>query len=165
MTGLEEKPGRWLAGASPALWKPWFLALQAAPPVLLLLLWAWRKRQEFLAAHPEFIRRRRARAAARRALAQARAAARRGDSPAFLRAGVGALCEAAAPLNSARAGSLTRGEVLSALRDDERATLAARAIFDHAEAATYTRATAAIPQPSTLLPELEHAVATLSTKA
>ena len=165
MTGLEEKPGRWLTSASPALWKPWFLALQAAPPTLLLLLWAWRKRQEFLAAHPEFIIRKRARKAARRAMALARAAARRGNAPEFLRAGVGALCEAAAPLDSVRAGSLTRGEVLHALRDDERATLAARAIFDHAEAASYTPATPDIPKPATLLPELEHAVATLSTKS
>ena len=165
MTGLEEKPGRWLTSASPAFWKPWFLALQAAPPVLLLLLWAWRKRQEYVAAHPEFIIRRRARKAARKALAQARAAARRGNAPEFLLAGVGALCEAAAPLDSTRAGSLTRGEVLHALRDDERATLAARAIFDHAEATKYTAAAAEIPKPATLLPDLEHAVEKLSDKS
>lgn len=165
MTGLEEKPGRWLASASPVLWKPWFLALQAAPPVVLLLLWAWRKRQEYLAAHPEFIIRRRAHKAARRAMAQARAAARRGNAPEFLRAGVGALCEAAAPLDSVRAGSLTRGEVLHALRDDERAALAARTIFDHAEAAAYTPATPEIPKPATLLPELERAMAKLGTKS
>lgn len=165
MTGLEEKPGRWLTSASPALWKPWFLALQAAPPALLLLLWAWRKRQEYVAAHPEFIIRRRARKAARKALAQARAAARRGNAPEFLRAGVGALCEAAAPLDSTCAGSLTRGEVLHALRDDERATIAARAIFDHAEATKYTAAAAEIPKPATLLPDLEHAVEKLSDKS
>ncbi len=165
MTGLEEKPGRWLSSASPALWKPWFLALQAAPPVILLLLWTWRKRQEYIAAHPEFIIRRRAHKAARRAMAKARAAARQGNAPEFLRAGVGALCEAAAPLDSARAGSLTRGEVLHALRNDERATLAARAIFDHAEATKYTAAAVEIPKPAALLPDLEHAVEKLSAKS
>ena len=133
--------------------------------MLLLLLWAWRKRQEYVAAHPEFIIRRRARKAARKALAQARAAARRGNAPEFLRAGVGALCEAAAPLDSTRAGSLTRSEVLHALRDDERASLAARAIFDHAEVTKYTAAAAEIPKPAVLLPELEHAVEKLSAKS
>ncbi len=156
LTGLAEKPGSW--SGSPRLLLRNFLLIQIAPPVALLVLWAWRKRREHLAAHPEILRRRRARAACRRALADARVAVRRGDQAAFLNAGIGALREAAAPLDTAEAGSLTREEVLSRLRGDEAAARAARAVFESAEAARYASGTTAVPEASALMPELERAV-------
>jgi hypothetical protein len=163
LTGLAEKSGRWASSPAPNLRA--FLLWQLAPPVVLLLLWAWRKRFEHLLRHPETLRRRRARAATRAALAKARAAAKRGDQAGFFQAGLGALREAAAPLDSAQAESLTRDEVLRQLDDDERASKAARTIFETAEAARYASGAGVLPQPSALLPELERAVARLGARA
>lgn len=163
MTGLAEHAGPWASSLGPVLWRPWFLAAQLVPPLALLLLWAWRKRREYLAAHPEIARRRRARVAAKRALSAARHAARKGDGKGFLDAGVGALREAAAPHDSAKAASLTRDEVLLVLREDADAARAARSIFEAADAAHYTNA-AVSSEPGKLLPELERAVARLTSR-
>lgn len=161
LTGLAEKPGTWTSRLGPSFQA--FLIAQIAPPSLLLLFWALRRRSEYLAAHPEILQRRRARAAAKRALRDARAAARRGDAPAFLKAGTGALCEAATQVGSAAAASLTPAEVLASLQGE--AARAAAAIFTHADAARYASATSSIPQPSSLLPGLENAVAQLTARA
>jgi hypothetical protein len=161
LTGLSEKSGFWFGAIGPSF--RFFFLAQIAPPVLLLLAWAWRRRREYLTAHPEILLRRRARAAARRALSEARAAARRDDVPAFLRAGAGALCEAAARLETAQPTSLTPGEVLSSLEGE--AAVAARAIFDHADATRYASAASTLPKLTTLLPGLENAVAKLTARA
>ncbi|MEO6784631.1 MAG: BatD family protein, partial [Chthoniobacteraceae bacterium] len=155
MTGLAEKPGRWVHSIGPPLHEWWLLAAEAATPVLLLALWAWRRRRDWLAANPQIIRRRRAHAAARRALARARTAARKGDRGEFLRASAGALREAASPLDTARADSLTREDVLRLLHDDASASAVARKVLDSADAANYSTAEAAAMEPRTLLPELE----------
>jgi hypothetical protein len=162
LTGLSEQPGRWHVAPGPGLKS--FLWFQIIPPALLLALWSWRRRNEYLARHPDILRRRNARAAARRALAQARAAAQRGDHAAFVQASLGALREAAAPLDTAEASSLTRQEVLHQLRTDERAARTARTIFETAEASRYASRDA-VPSPSAeLLPEVEHAVARLTSR-
>ncbi len=165
MAGLAEKPGPWTHSPAPPLREWWLLAVECAPPLLLLVLWAWRRRRDWLAANPQIIRRRRAHAAARRALAEARAAARKGDRSEFLRAGAGALREAASPLDTAQAGSLTREEVLRILDGDDGASAVARQVFDSADAASYAAATAASIEPRALLPELERAVHTLARRA
>jgi len=165
MTGLEEQPGRWVRALGPALGGRWFLILQAVPPALLLGLWAWRRRKEYLAANPQIVRRRRARVAARRELAAARTAARKGDHEGFLRASAGALREAAAPLDTAQAASLTREEVLRLLGDDENTSALARKLLDSADAANYSTKAGNGFEPAVLLPELERAVQTLSRRA
>ena len=165
MTGLEEKPGRWTHSAGPPFRERWVLVLELAPPVLLLALWAWRRRREYLAANPQIIRRRRAHAAARRALARARAAARKGDRGEFLRASAGALREAASPLDTAHAGSLTREDVLRLLGNDADVSAVARKVLDSADAVNYSTADAGSMEPRALLPELERAVHTLARRA
>ncbi|MEO6785234.1 MAG: DUF4381 family protein, partial [Chthoniobacteraceae bacterium] len=165
MTGLAEKPGCWVHSIAPPLREWWLLAAEAATPMLLLALWAWRRRRDWLAANPQIIRRRRAQAAARRALARARTAARKGDRGEFLRASAGALREAASPLDTARADSLTREDVLRLLHDDASASAVARKVLDSADAANYSTAEAAAMEPRTLLPELERAVHTLARRA
>ena len=165
MTGLAEKPGRWVRSPAPPLREWWLLAAEAATPVLLLLLWAWRRRRDWLAANPQIVRRRRAHAAARRALARARAAVRSGDRNEFLRASAGALREAASPLDTARADSLTREDVLRLLNDDDSASALARKVLDSADAASYSSAEAAAMEPRALMPELERTVHTLSRRA
>lgn len=165
MAGLADKPGKWTNSPAPPLREWWLLAAECSPPLLLLVLWAWRCRRDWLAANPQMIRRRRAHAAARRALARARAAARKGDRSEFLRAGAGALREAASPLDTARAESLTREEVLRLLNDDAKSSAIARQLLDSADAANYATANASVIEPHTLLPELERAVRTLARRA
>ncbi len=165
MTGLAEKPGRWWHSPGPSLREWWLPAVELVPPVLLLALWAWRRRREYLVANPQIIRRRRAHAAARRALARARTAARKGDRGEFLRASAGALREAASPLDTARADSLTREDVLRLLDDDASASAVARKVLDSADAANFSTAEIATMEPRALLPELERAVQTLARRA
>jgi hypothetical protein len=165
MTGIEEQPGRWAHAIGPGLGVRRFLAIQVIPPAVLLGLWAWRRRKEYLAANPRILRRRRARFAVSRALAEARAAAREGDRRKFLAAGVGALREAAAPLDTAQAGSLTREEVLHLLRDDKATSALARRVLESADAANFSTKEGSGFEPSVLLPELERAVRTLVRRA
>jgi len=165
MTGLAEKPGRWRHSLGAPMREWWLPVAELSPLALLLALWAWRRRRDWLAANPQIIRRRRAHAAARRALAHARTAARKGDHDGFLRASAGALREAASPLDTARAGSLTREEVLRLLHGDADASALARKVFDSADAANYSTAGAATMEPRALLPDLERAVRTLAHRA
>ena len=164
MTGLEEHAGRWLGTLGPGIDARRFLLLQTVPPLLLLALWAWRRRKEYLAANPQILRRRRARAATRQALSAARSAARRGDREEFLRAGFGALREAAAPLDTTQAGSLTREEVLRILHDDEGTAALAHKVLESADAAKYSAKAGNGFEPSALLPELERAVRILARR-
>jgi hypothetical protein len=162
LTGLADHSGAWYQSPGPALKS--FLWFQVVPPALLLAIWLWRRHTEHLARNPQIARRRQARASARRALASARDAVRRGDHRGFLTAGVGALRHAAAPLDTADAESLTREEVLRQLREDERASSAARTIFETAEAAQYASRESNLQSNHALLPELERAVAKLSSR-
>ena len=165
MTGLAEKPGRWWHSPGPPLREWWLPAVEVAPAVLLLAMWLRRRRRDYLAANPQIIRRRRAHAAARRALARARAAARKGDRGEFLRASAGALREAASPLDTARADSLTREDVLRLLDNDAGASAVARTVLDSADAANFSTAEAGAMEPRALLPDLERAVHTLARRA
>jgi hypothetical protein len=161
LTGLAETSGGWTRHLGPNF--RFFFYAQLGPPALLLLAWLWRRRREFLAAHPEIPLRRRSRAAARRALAEARIAARKNDVPGFLRAGSGALCEAAARYHGAGATSMTPAEVLHHLEGE--AALAARTIFEYADAARYASSASEPPRPASLLSGLERAVSTLTAQA
>ncbi len=165
MTGLAEKAGRWTDSPGPPLREWWLPVAELVPPLLLLALWAWRRRRDFLAANPQILRRRGAHAAARRALARARTAARKGDRGEFLRASAGALREAASPLDTARADSLTREDVLRLLQDDADASAVARKVLDSADAANFSTTEAAAMEPRTLLPEVERAVRALAHRA
>ncbi len=161
LTGLAETSGGWTRHLGPNF--RFFFYAQLVAPALLLLAWLWRRRREYLAAHPEIPLRRRSRAAARRALAEARSAARKNDVPGFLRAGTGALCEAAARYHGAGAASMTPSEVLHHLEGE--AALAARTIFEHADAVRYASSANEPPRPASLLSGLERAVSVLTAQA
>ena len=163
LTGLAESTGLWSNSLRPLLWSQWFLLGQLAPPLILLALWLRKKRRDFLAANPQIVRRRKARAAARLALAEARTAARRGDQSAFLAASTRALREAASPLDTTKSVSLTQEEVLHVLRDDERASATAKSIFESAEARRYGAEITL--KPDRVMPDLEHTLARLSAKS
>lgn len=164
LTGLAEHPGSWRRGAAPVSAHRWFWLLQSLPALGLLGLFAWRRRVDFLAKHPEVLRRRRARAATRQHLRRARAAALQQDRDTFVASGLNAIREAAAPLDTAQAGSLVLEEVLAKLdepaRNGEPGRIV-RQLFDFAHTAHYSGHQ---PEPNgvlDLLPQIERTVSTL----
>ncbi len=164
LTGLAEVRGPWRRDASPVSSRAWFWVLQAVPALALVGLWIWRRRQDFLETHLDFVRRRHARKAVRRHLRRASAAVRERDPETFVAAGIDALREAAAPLDSARAESIVLEEVLAKLDPAERAGDAGRTVSRFFETAHTARFSGHAPEPNGVLelfPSLEGVVTAL----
>ncbi|MEQ1860918.1 MAG: BatD family protein [Chthoniobacteraceae bacterium] len=159
LTGLAEKPGAWRRSPSPIAWRGWFWAGQAAPALALLGLWGWRRRVDFLATHPEIVRRREARAAARSHLRLARSAARRRDADAFVTASIDAIRAAAAPLDTTEAQSLVLQEVLAKLPSEHDATV--RRLFAHTHTKCFSGHGVEVNGVLELLPEVQRTVAVI----
>ena len=121
MADLTQTPGPLARSLVPVQQRAWFFALQLLPLGVLGGLWAWNKRRRFLAAHPEVVRRNRARRGIRRQLRLVRKAAAAHDAAGFVRASVNALREAAAPREAASPAALVCSDVLGGLSDLERA--------------------------------------------
>ncbi len=167
LTGLAETPASWRRDVLPAAAHGWFWILQAVPALILATLWLRRRRADFLVAHPEVIRRRRARQAVRRHLSRARSAARARKPEEFVAAGVDAIREAAAPLDTAQAQSLVLEEVLSKFDESERSGEPGRIVRKFFETAHTARFSGHAPEPNgvtELLPELTRTVASLSAR-
>jgi hypothetical protein len=166
MTGLIEVPGMWRSSPSPMSTRATFWLLQLIPAAALGGLWFWRRRADYLAAHPEVVRRRAARAAARRHLRQAREAARRSDSEAFVQSSLAAIRAAAAPLDSTEAESLVLHEVLVKL--PEAATPQARQtvqrLFERAHEKDFSGHPVETNGVYALLPEVEQTVTTIEKR-
>lgn len=165
LTGLAETPGRWRRDVLPAAAHGWFWIAQAVPAVALLAMWWHRRRADFLAAHPEVVRRRHARKAVRGHLRRARSAARARKPEEFVAAGVDALREAAAPLDTAQAQSLVLEEVLAKLDEAERSGEAGKVVRRFFETSHTARFSGHATDPNgvtELLPELERTVKRLS---
>lgn len=106
--------GRSAAGL-PLLAHPWPLAwIQLAAAALLSAALAWAARRDWLARHPDIVRRRTALAALRTARRQLRKAEQAGDSERHAAAAVNALRAGAAPLVGATDRALTAEDVLRA---------------------------------------------------
>jgi hypothetical protein len=161
LTGLAEKPGRWRRSPSPVWSEPVFWVAQAIPAVALLGLWGWRRRVDYLAAHPEIVRRREARAAARHHLRAARSAAGKKDAEKFVAASLAAIRAAAAPLDTTQPESLVLEEVLAKLpseRTESGAAATVRELFTRAHAAHFSGHAVEPNGVLTLLPKVESAV-------
>jgi hypothetical protein len=161
LTGLAEKPGRWRRSPSPVWSQPVFWIAQAVPAAALLGLWGWRRRVDFLAAHPEIVRRRTARAAVRRHLRVARSAAGKNDADGFVAASLAAIRAAAAPLDTTQPESLVLEEVLAKLpseRAESGAAATVRELFTRAHAAHFSGHRVEPNGVLTLLPKVESAV-------
>src|SRR4030095_13548346 len=100
LTGLAERIGSTRSTPAPIAWTAGFWAGQLLPAGALLGLWIWRRRVDYLAAHPEVVRRREARIAARNHLRAARSAAQSRSSDEFVRASIDAIRAAPAPPGS-----------------------------------------------------------------
>lgn len=164
LTGLSERLGRTQRTVVPIAWSVGFWGAQMLPAAALLGLWYWRRRSDYLAAHPEVVRRREARAAARNHLRAARAAAQAKSSDEFVRASIDAIRAAAAPLNSTQAESLVLTEVLSNLPDDNHARAAdhtVRRLYESAHTSRYSGHSVEANGVFALLPDVEHTVAVI----
>jgi hypothetical protein len=129
----------------------------------LLGLWLWRWRTDYLLAHPEIVRRRAARVAARGALRRARAAAAERNSQGFVDASIDAIRAATAPLDSTSAGSLVMAEVLSHSPAAE-ANATVERLFQRAHAERFSGHSVETNGVFELLPEVERTVAAIEKK-
>ena len=133
------------------------------PAVGLFGLWGWRRRVDFLAAHPEIVRRREARRAARRHLRLARSAAQRRDADGFVGASIDAIRAAAAPMDTISAESLVMSEVLESVpASDADATI--RRLFERSHARHFSGHGVETNGVYELLPEVERTVATIERR-
>jgi len=164
LTGLAERLGPTRSSPVPIAWHTGFWGAQLVPAAALFGLWFWRRRAEYLVAHPEVVRRREARVAARMHLRAARSAVDARASDEFVRASIDAIRAAAAPLDSTRAESLVLTEVLSNLPDETQARAAdstVRRLFERAHATRYSGHGAETDGVFALLPEVEQTVAAI----
>jgi BatD DUF11 like domain len=164
LTGLAERLGPTQSSVVPIAWHSGFWGAQLLPTAALLGLWYWRRRTDYLAAHPEVVRRREARTAARNHLRAARAAAEARASEEFVRASIDAIRAAAAPLDSTRAESLVLSEVLSNLPDEAQvreADSTVRRLFERAHTTRYSGHGVEADGVFALLPDVERTVATI----
>ena len=115
LSGLAATPGKPVSSLKPLQLRGWFVGVQLAPAIGFLALWQWDRRRRFLAAHPEIVRRRRARRALRREKRRLQKAVAAGDSEDFLRHAVAALRVACAPHYPAHPRALVCADVLEQL--------------------------------------------------
>lgn len=164
LTGLAEQPGQWRRSPSPIAWSRWFWVGQTVPAIVLLGMWLWRRRVDFLAAHPEIVRRRAARIAAKRHLQIARSAARRSDEDAFINASIDALRAATAPLDTTEAQAIVMEDVLTKLPRENHADKAVRELFHCGHAKDFSGHRSALEGVFELLPHVEKTVALIERR-
>jgi hypothetical protein len=145
LSGLADAPGR-PAALKPLQLRGWFIALQLLPVLLFIDLWQWARHRRYLEAHPEIVRRRKARRALRRENARRKKAVAAGDAAGFLRHAVAALRVVCAPRYPANPQALVCADVLAQLTGPEkqgRPGETVRIIFSAADSEFSPAATAA----------------------
>lgn len=105
--------GKSMASLKPLQLQGWFVGLQLLPVLGLLALWRWDERRRFLAAHPEIVRRRKAKRDLRREKRKLQAAAAAGDAEQFGAHAADALRIAVAPHFPAESRALVSSDVLT----------------------------------------------------
>jgi hypothetical protein len=115
LTALATAPGKMAWSLKPLQLRVWFVGLQLVPLAGFIALWQWDRRRRYLEAHPEIVRRSRARRALRRERRQLQAAAAAGDAAAYLQHAARAMTIAVAPHFPANPRALVCGDVLAQL--------------------------------------------------
>jgi hypothetical protein len=144
LSPLMASMGRSSASFEPLEKQPWFLGLQMVFAATFGMLWVYARRREYLALHPEVVRRNRARREVRRERSALRRAASAGDSQRFAAAGLNALRAACAPYYPAESRALVGSDVLAVMQADasfppsEENTRAIRRFFEVTDASRYT---------------------------
>jgi hypothetical protein len=137
LSGLAVTPGKTVASLKPLQLQAWFVGVQLLPAAGFFALWQWDRRRRFMEAHPDLVRRRRARRALRREQRQLQKAVAAGDSEKFLGHAVTALRVACAPHYPAHPHALVCADVLEQLgptNGNGRGTETVRRIFAAADA-------------------------------
>ena len=137
LSALATAPGMAVKGLKPQQLQGWHWFLALLPVYGFFRLWQWDQRQRYLEAHPEIVRRMKARKELRLKKNELRAAVAAGDAEKFLRHAAAALRIAVAPHFPADDRALVGGDVLSQLDEAERSGVAGetvRNIFAAADA-------------------------------
>ena len=137
LSALATAPGMSVKSLRPQQLQFWYWFLALLPVYGFFRLWQWDQRQRYLEAHPEIVRRMKARKELRREKSELRAAVAAGDAGKFLRHAAAAMRIAVAPHFPANDRALVGGDVLSQLDEAERDGVAGatvRKIFAAADA-------------------------------
>lgn len=119
LSSLAAMPGKSLHTLRPMQLQPRFIALFLLPVIVLALLWQWDRHRQFLAAHPEIVRRTQARRALRRQHQLLQHAIAAGDSPTFIHHAANAFRIAAAPHYPAEPRALACADILAQLPEPD----------------------------------------------
>lgn len=167
MTGLSETPG-WKAWSfAPLQQRPWFIALQILPASLLGGIWFWDRRRQYLALHPEVVRKHRAQREFKVQLRALRNAAARQDAPAFVAAAIAAMRAACAPESAANPNALVCEDVLNTLSSEERSSAVGtliRNVFAAADDGRFAQQPTTVAATLSLWPAMEQTLSNLQRK-
>lgn len=167
MTGLAETRGWQAWSYAPLQQRPWFIALQILPAAILGGLWFWDRRRQYMALHPEVVRKRQAQRAFKAHLRALRKSVARQDADDFVASAIAAMQVVCAPQSAANPSALVCEDVLHTLSSEERAgtqgTLIKK-IFAAADGGRFARQPATATATLSLWPELEQTLSTLQYK-
>jgi len=144
------RPDHAMASLMPLQLKAWFVVLQLVPVAGFIALWEWDRRRRYLEAHPEIVRRIRARRALRQEKVQLQKAVAAGDATAFVRHAANAMNIAVAPHYPADPQALVGGDVLAQLDEPSRNGPPGELVKQVFAAADVRFAELAQPQPDLL---------------
>ena len=128
LSGLATTPGKTVASLKPLQMQGGFVSALFLPVLGFLALWRWDEWRRFLEAHPEIVRRRKAKRDLRREKIKLHAAVAAGDAEKFGRHAAAALRIAVAPHFPADERALVGGDVLAQLEATERSGLAGETV-------------------------------------
>ncbi len=137
LSGLAARPGKIVASLKPQQLQGWYVFLALLPLYVFFRIWQWDERRRFLEAHPEVVRRMKARKDLRAEKNKLREAVAAGDAEKFVQHAAAALRIVVAPHFPADDRALVGGDVLSQLDEAERGGVAGetvRKIFAVADA-------------------------------
>jgi len=134
LTAMAATPGITVSRLQPCQLSAWFVGLQLLPAAGFLALWQWDRRRRYLEAHPEVVRRSKARRALRHERALLQKAISAGDTAGFVRHAARAMSIAVAPHYPANPDALVGADVLVQFHNGEHSATAIKQIFAAADA-------------------------------
>ena len=155
LSELAPTPGKSVVSLQPLQLQGWFVGLQLLPVAGFIALWRWDRHRRFLEAHPEIVRRRRAKRALRRERRKLVEAIAAGDNRAFVDHAVEAMKIACAPHYPAHPQALVCGDVLALLDEADQDGPAGHSVRKLFSAADEQFAPAASPQGDWLAARIE----------
>jgi hypothetical protein len=115
LSSLAPVPGISVSRLTPLQLRGWFVGIQLLPVAGFCLLWQWDRHRRFLEAHPDLVRRRKARRDLRHKKMELQKAAVAGNAESFVQLAAAAMRIAVAPHYPANPQALVGGDVLARL--------------------------------------------------